>query len=415
VDVGPRPRRRYTVGDALEDWLAHGVDGLSERTVTLYRGTIVKALNEELGSVRLTELTASGVQGALASLASRLSTRTAQIAHNVLVRAIRHAERDDLVGRNVAALVDAPKGQLAGRPSKSLTLEQAVALMGAAKGTALEAYIVLSLLSGVRTEEARALHWDHVVAWVDGQWRPASEAGFDHEQVAVFVWRAERAGGDTKTPRSRRTLALPRKCVEALREQRVRQAKDRLSAGPFWKDHNLVFASAVGTPMDDHNVRRQFRVMILDEMLRALQKNHPDITEEKAARLRELINGAVRDCLVTGYQPLIEALELPDPDDRHVLAAAIKAGAQLIVTRNRKDFPVKVLAHWDIRPKSPDDFVRDVMDFDAQAVWACVQQIVDSRTKRPVTVDDVLGDLQRDGLVASAAASRSGPGAPPGA
>jgi integrase len=261
TDAGLRPRRRYTVGDALEDWLAHGVDGLSERTVTLYRGTIVKALNEELGKIKLTELTSSNVQEALAALAARLSTRTVQIAHNVLVRAIRHAERDDLVGRNVAALVDAPKGQQAGRPSKSLTLEQAVALMAAAKGTALEAYIIVSLLSGVRTEEARALRWDHVVAWVDEQWRPVSEVGFDHEQVAVFVWRAERAGGDTKTPKSRRTLALPRKCVEALREHRVRQVKDRLSAGPLWKDNDLVFASAVGTPMDDHNVRRQFRVI----------------------------------------------------------------------------------------------------------------------------------------------------------
>jgi integrase len=261
TDAGLRPRRRYTVGDALEDWLAHGVGGLSERTVTLYRGTIVKALTEELGKVRLTELTASDVQRALTALAARSSTRTVQIAHNVLVRAIRHAERDDLVGRNVAALVDAPKGLQAGRPSKSLMLEQAVALMGAAQGTALEAYIVVSLLSGVRTGEARALRWDHVVAWVDEQWRPVSEVGFDHEQVAVFVWRAERAGGDTKTPKSRRTLALPRKCVEALREHRVRQAKDRLSAGPLWKDHDLVFASAVGTPQDDHNVRRQFRVI----------------------------------------------------------------------------------------------------------------------------------------------------------
>jgi integrase len=261
TEAGLRPRRRYTVGDVLDDWLAHGVDGLSERTVTLYRGTIVKALNEELGKIRLTELTASNVQEALAALAARLSTRTMQIAHNVLVRAIRHAERDDLVGRNVAALVDAPKGKQAGRPSMSLTLEQAVALMAAAKGTALEAYIVVSLLSGVRTEEARALRWDYVVAWMDEQWRPVSEVGFDHEQVAVFVWRAERAGGDTKTPKSRRTLALPRKCVEALREQRVRQVKDRLSAGPLWKDNDLVFASAVGTPQDDHNVRRQFRVI----------------------------------------------------------------------------------------------------------------------------------------------------------
>src|SRR5690242_16287794 len=135
VEGGLRPRRRYTVGDALGDWLAHGVDGLSARTVTLYRGTIVKALDEELGGVRLAELTASEVQRALGAMAPRLSTRTLQIAHNVLVRAIRQAERDDLVGRNVAALADAPKGQASGRPSKSLTLAQAVTLLAAAGGT----------------------------------------------------------------------------------------------------------------------------------------------------------------------------------------------------------------------------------------------------------------------------------------
>ena len=77
----------------------------------------------------------------------------------------------------------------------------------------------------------------------------------------MFVWRADRAGGDTKTLKSRRTLALPRRCVEALREQRVGQAQDRLAAGPLWQDHGLVFASTVGTPLDDHNVRRQFRVI----------------------------------------------------------------------------------------------------------------------------------------------------------
>jgi len=136
--------------------------------------------------------------------------------------------------------------------------------MAAAQGMRLEAYIVLSLLSGMRTEEARALRWDHVVAWASGQWVPVSEAGFDHEQVAVLVWRAERAGGDTKTPKSRRTLALPRKCMKALREHRVRQAQDRLAAGPLRQDHGLVFASAAGTPIDDHNVRRIFREITED-------------------------------------------------------------------------------------------------------------------------------------------------------
>jgi integrase len=263
VENGLRPRRHYTVNDALDDWLANGLDGLAPSTVTLYRRTIAQALREELGTVKLTSLTAGAVQKALANMASRRSTRTVQIAHNVLVRAIRHAERDDPVRRNVAALVKPPKGQLGGRPSKSLTFEQAVALMSAARGTRLEAYITLSLLTGLRTEEIRALRWDYVVAWVGGQWQPVAEAGFGRE-LAVFVWRAERARGDTKTPKSRRTLALPRRCVEALREHRVRQAEDRLVAGPLWQDNDLVFASAVGTPMDDHNVRRMFRAVTED-------------------------------------------------------------------------------------------------------------------------------------------------------
>jgi integrase len=258
IDKGVRSKPRYTVQDALNDWLATGLDGKAAATITLYKETIAKALNEQLGTVKLSALTAGDVETGLAALAAKNSTRTVQIAHNVLVRSIRHAERHDLVGRNVAALVKPPTGQ-AGRPSKALTLDQAVALLEAAKGTRLEAYIVVSLLAGMRTEEVRALRWEHVVAWVNGQWRPVAQAGFDHDQVAVFVWRSDRAGGDTKTPKSRRTLALPTRCVVALREQRLRQAEDRLAAGALWQDRGLVFASSVGTPLDHHNVRREFR------------------------------------------------------------------------------------------------------------------------------------------------------------
>jgi integrase len=259
VESGLRLRQGYTVNDALDDWLAHGLNDVAARTVTLYKGTIVPLLSEQLGTMKLKDLTAGHVQNALTVLAARMSTRTVQISRNVLVRAIRRAERDGLAARNVAALVKPPKGQRGGRPSKSLTLEQATALMEAATGTRLEAYITLSLLTGLRTEEARALRWDHVVAWAGSQWQPVTEAGFDHEQLAVLVWRSDRAGGDTKTPRSRRTLALARRCVAALRDHRARQAADRLAAGLLWQDHNLVFASTVGTPLDDHNVRRQFR------------------------------------------------------------------------------------------------------------------------------------------------------------
>jgi integrase len=258
IEKGVRSKPRYTVRDALDDWLATGLDGKAPATVALYKDTIAKALVEQIGSAKLTTLTAGDVEAGLATLAEHMSTRTVQIAHNVLVRAIRHAERHDLVGRNVAALVKPPKGQ-SGRPSKSLTLEQALALLAAAEDTRLEAYIVVSLFAGMRTEEVRALRWDHVVAWVDGQWRSVAEVGFGHELLAVFVWRSDRAGGDTKTPKSRRTLSLAVRCVTALRKQWVRQAEDRLAAGELWQDHGLVFASSVGTPMDHHNVRREFR------------------------------------------------------------------------------------------------------------------------------------------------------------
>ena len=77
--------------------------------------------------------------------------------------------------------------------------------------------------------------------------------------ASVAVWRSVRQGGDTKTAKSRRTLALPQTAVQALREHRRRQAEDRLAAGALWQDHGLVFTSAVGTPLDGANVRREFR------------------------------------------------------------------------------------------------------------------------------------------------------------
>lgn len=147
---------------------------------------------------------------------------------------------------------------------------------------------------------------------------------------------------------------------------------------------------------------------ILDEMLRALSRNRPDIPPEKLDRLGQLMNEAVRDCLVSGYEPLVEGLKLPDRSDRHVLAAAIKAGAQVIVTSNLKHFPAADLRQWDIEAKSPDDFVLDQIGIDGRAVTACVQQIADSRARPAQDIGDVLSQLERDGLVESIAALRVG-------
>jgi hypothetical protein len=118
---------------------------------------------------------------------------------------------------------------------------------------------------------------------------------------------------------------------------------------------------------------------------------------------------AVADCLVWGYEPLVDALKLPDPDDRHVVAAAIKAGAQVIVTTNLKDFPADELAEFNIEPKSPDDFVLDQISIDDRIVVACVQDIANSRSNPPQTTQGILAELENTGLVTSAAALRSPP------
>lgn len=155
-------------------------------------------------------------------------------------------------------------------------------------------------------------------------------------------------------------------------------------------------------------VQAKWTDQILDEMLGSLGKKRPDIPAEKLGTLRELMNKAVRDCLVTGYEPLIESLRLPDTDDRHVLAAAIKSGAQVIVTTNLKHFPGAELRHWNVEAKSPDDFVLDQVNIDARIVYSCVREIANSRRNPPDTVDDVLAELERAGLVQSVAALRLG-------
>jgi integrase len=266
LDAGLKAPSSYMVRQAVDAWLRDGLDGTSERTKTLYEG-LLEPLMDLIGKRQLRELSAGEVREALGDLTDRYSTRSLQITRNSLERAIAHAQADDLVARNVAALVKAPRGR-PGRRSKSFTVEQAKAVLAAARGTRLEAYVTLSLLAGIRTEEARALRWDDVVVWVDDAtgWRPVTQVGFDgaragEARFAICVWRAERAGGDTKTEKSRRTLALPQMCVDVLRLLWAQQEKDREQAGELWQESGLLFASRVGTALTANNVIRAFRII----------------------------------------------------------------------------------------------------------------------------------------------------------
>lgn len=145
---------------------------------------------------------------------------------------------------------------------------------------------------------------------------------------------------------------------------------------------------------------------ILDEVFRNIKANRPDLDHAKLDRTRQLMNAAVRDCMVTGYARLVDTVELPDPSDRHVVAAAIRARAQLIVTFNLKHFPAEELAAWDIEAKHPDDFLVDQFHLDAIRVHQAVQAVADSWSNPPGTSDDVLDSLERSGLPQTAAVLR---------
>ncbi|WP_410604841.1 PIN domain-containing protein [Amycolatopsis sp. lyj-90] len=146
---------------------------------------------------------------------------------------------------------------------------------------------------------------------------------------------------------------------------------------------------------------------ILDEVFRNLKENRPDLDPGKLDRTRELMNRSVRDCLVTGYEPLVPALALPDPDDRHVLAAAIKARAQVIVTENLRDFPDHALRRWDIEAQGSDDFVLDRIALNRRLVVEAVLRIADSRRSPPTSFAEILDALERAGLKKSVAELRS--------
>ncbi|MCP9207098.1 site-specific integrase [Streptomyces sp. NEAU-Y11] len=246
----------YTVENAVNDWLLYGLSGRDKATLDACTTLSRKHVISSLGARKLRDLSAEDVDKWLAAKAMSLSTRTLQGIHSCLNRAVKRAMARDKVKRNVVELCSIPRGQ-AGRPSKALTFAQAEAVLSAAAGTSMHAYIVLALLTGARTEELRALTWDHVFLKGEPDASPPVPP-------YIAVWRSVRAGGDTKTRKSRRTLALPARCVDVLWQHWESQGWDRLAAGDDWEEHGLVFSSAVGKELDSTNVRRAFRQAIKD-------------------------------------------------------------------------------------------------------------------------------------------------------
>ncbi|MDX3336895.1 tyrosine-type recombinase/integrase [Streptomyces sp. ME02-6979.5a] len=250
VAAGVRTPANYTVENAVNDWLERGLKGRDAQTVAKNRTLADKHLIPFVGKAKLKDLSADDVDDWLNSRVEALSTRSLRDVLAILRRSIEHAQRRDKAVRNVALLVTVPEGR-AGRPSKALNLEQAKAVLGAARGSRLYAYLVLSLLGGVRTEEARPLTWDHVYLNPE-----------DGIPPHVAVWRSVRRHGETKTRKSRRTIALPKQVVDVLVEHLRWQKQERGSHGIEWRPDGRVFTTRSGEPLDAANVRRDFRAIV---------------------------------------------------------------------------------------------------------------------------------------------------------
>jgi len=144
--------------------------------------------------------------------------------------------------------------------------------------------------------------------------------------------------------------------------------------------------------------RARWTEQIHEEWIRSLLRKRPDLTRTQLNYTRQLMNRHVRDCLIDNYEELIPAVTLPDPDDRHVLAAAIKGEVDVIVTMNLRDFPASVLAKYEVEAQHPDDFIIDLIDLYPYAVIKSVK-ICHARLKNPPkSVDEYLYTLTKQQL-----------------
>ena len=145
---------------------------------------------------------------------------------------------------------------------------------------------------------------------------------------------------------------------------------------------------------------------IHEEWMRGVLEKYPDRTRAEVEKVRDLMNRHVHDCLVTNYEHLIPTLQLPDPNDRHVLAAAIRARADVIVTSNLSDFPRETLAKFGIEAQHPDQFLTHLLDLAPNVVCAAAKRQRQSLKKPPKTVAEFLETLEATGLAQTVARLR---------
>lgn len=259
LDQGlPVPNDRLTVAAFLDRWVRDVLPGQVENsTLDDYADTVRLHLAPTLGRKVLSRLTVADVDGLLrVKREAGYKPNSLRIMRAVLRRALSQAEREGLLARNVAALASPPRVPTV--EGRTLTVEQARALLGELEEHRLSALVTLMLAFGLRRGEALALRWDDVDL-ENGEVqvrRGLRRVRIRPEPADGPKWRLE--VGTLKTQRSRRVLYLTPELTRALVAHRARQLTEREAVGSAWQDSGLIFASEIGTPLDPDNFSHVF-------------------------------------------------------------------------------------------------------------------------------------------------------------
>jgi integrase len=244
---------RVTMSEYLQRWLKDSVKG-NVRPITFesYERLVRVHMVPALGHVKLKALSPAHLQGFYRDrLDAGLSPCTVQRLHAVIHRALKQALRWGLVPRNVSEATDPPTAQR--KEIRPLTPEQVRTLLKAAQGDRLEALYVLAITTGLRQGELFGLKWEDVDL----------AAGRLSVRRTLTTPKGGRRLGPPKRSKSRRSVKLTARAVEALRVHRERQLKEREKLAELWQDHAFIFATQVGTPLNRHNYfRRCFKPML---------------------------------------------------------------------------------------------------------------------------------------------------------
>jgi integrase len=240
----------------LEQWFAHWiqqwriVSGARDSTVFEYQNTARRYILSQLGTYRLRDLTPQIVRQWVATLTRDVSPSRAKEARRLLRQMLQQAVEDEIIPRNVAAIVRPPRTET--RETAHLTPDEIVAFLAVADNDEHCALWYLGMLVQLRPGELAGLRWDDI--------------DLDARTVRISATRTRSAAGrwslgdDTKRPASRRTIDLPTICVEKLREHRRRQAAVRLQMPPgSWKELGLVFPNRTGGVMSGSTMQYRIR------------------------------------------------------------------------------------------------------------------------------------------------------------